>query len=141
MLNRKLRPFIYGLCYYLGILSFFYRINRKKQRILVFHHIIPDEYMNNSFEQAIVCTSRSRFDWMMSIVNKRFEVTTELGRSGSVIITFDDGYRAALIADEVLAKRTNNAYFLCLSQMSVLPCLCGLIGLWRGSLTCPKESI
>lgn len=110
MLNRKVRSFIYGLCYYLGILSLFYRINRKKQRILVFHHIIPDEYMNNSFEQAIVCTSRSRFDWMMSIVNMRFEVTTELGRPGSVIITFDDGYRAALIADEVLAKRANKAY-------------------------------
>ena len=78
-MRRTLLVSLYFVAYYLGILTLFYRINRKKQRILVFHHIIPDEYMNNSFEQAIVCTSRSRFDWMMSIVNKRFEVTTELG--------------------------------------------------------------
>ncbi|WP_196008656.1 polysaccharide deacetylase family protein [Parabacteroides distasonis] len=110
-MRRTLLVSLYFVAYYLGILTLFYRINRKKQRILVFHHIIPDEYMNNSFEQAIVCTSRSRFDWMMSIVNRRFEVTTELGRPASVIITFDDGYRAALIADEVLMKRSNKAYF------------------------------
>lgn len=110
-MRRKLLGLLYFIAYYIGVIFLFYRINQKKQRILVFHHIIPDEYMNNSFEQAIVCTSRSRFDWMMSIVNKRFEVTTELGRPGSAIITFDDGYRAALIADEVLEKRANKAYF------------------------------
>lgn len=107
-----MRTLIYALFYYLGIISLFYKINRKKQRILVFHHIIPDEYVNTSFEQKIVCTSRSRFEWMMAIVNKRFKVTTELGEPESVVITFDDGYRAALIADEVLAKRANKAYFL-----------------------------
>lgn len=106
-----MRSLIYTLSYYLGIIPLFYWINRKKQRILVFHHIIPDEYVNATFEQKIVCTSRSKFDWIMSIVNKRLKVTTELKEPESAVITFDDGYRAALIADEVLAKRANKAYF------------------------------
>lgn len=110
-MRKKFLSIFYALSYYLGIIAVFYWINRKKQRILVFHHIIPDEYVNTSFEQKIVCTSHSRFEWIMDIINKRLKVTTELGQPGSVVITFDDGYRAALIADEVLAKRANKAYF------------------------------
>lgn len=108
---KRVLLLLYYIAYYLGVISLFYWINRRKQRILVFHHVIPDEFVNTSFEQKIVCTSRSRFEWMMAIVNKRLKVTTELGESKSAVITFDDGYRAALIADEVLAKRANKAYF------------------------------
>lgn len=110
-MRKELLCLFYFVTYYLGIIPLFYWINRKEQRILVFHHIIPDELINTSFEQKIVCTSRSRFEWMMAIVNKRLKVTTELGEPNSAVITFDDGYRAALIADEVLAKRANKAYF------------------------------
>ena len=110
-MRKKVLLLLYFVAYYLGIILFFYWINRRKQRILVFHHIIPDDYVNTSFEQKIVCTSRSRFEWMMAIVNKRLKVTTELGEPESAVITFDDGYRAALIADEVLAKSANKAYF------------------------------
>ncbi|MBD5180945.1 MAG: polysaccharide deacetylase family protein [Bacteroidales bacterium] len=39
------------------------------------------------------------------------EVTTQLGKANSAIITFDDGYRAALTADTILSKYGNNAYF------------------------------
>lgn len=110
-MKKKILLLFYILCYHLGIIAFFYYINRNKQRILVFHHIIPDKYINSSFEQDIVCTSYSKFAWIMSIVNRRFKVTTELGMPDTVVITFDDGYRAALIADEVLDKEKNEAYF------------------------------
>lgn len=107
----KIRKFIYVCCYYLGIIHLFYFINRKKQRILVFHHIIPDKYLTGNFEQDIVCTSYSKFAWIMSIVNKRFKVTTNLSEPNSAVITFDDGYRTALVANEVLEKWNNKAYF------------------------------
>lgn len=99
------------LAYYLGIIRLFYFLTRRRQRILVFHHIFPDNLKNDSFEQKIVCSSQSHFDWLIAIVNKRFEVTTRIGKPDSAIITFDDGYRAALVADKVLRKYRNKAYF------------------------------
>ena len=102
---------LYILAFYSGIISLFYRLNRRRQRILVFHHIIPDHLINDTFEQRIVCSSQSHFERLIDIVNKRFEVTTQIGKPNSAIITFDDGYRAALTADKVLRKYDNNAYF------------------------------
>ena len=102
---------IYILAYFSGVIWLFYRLNRNRQRILVFHHIIPDHLINYSFEQQIVCSSKSHFERLIDIVNKRLEVTTQLGKANSAIITFDDGYRAALTADTILSKYGNNAYF------------------------------
>lgn len=111
MRRTKIANLIYPFAYFSGIIGVFYWLNRSRQRILVFHHIIPDEMKNESFEQQIVCSSASHFCRLLSIVNKRFEVTTEIGKPNSAVITFDDGYRAALIADGVLESFHNNAYF------------------------------
>ncbi|MDE6230613.1 MAG: polysaccharide deacetylase family protein [Muribaculaceae bacterium] len=108
---KKFYLIIYFLAFYSGIIWLFYRLNRSRQRILVFHHIIPDHLIDNSFEQKIVCSSKSHFERIIDIVNKRFEVTTQIGKANSAIITFDDGYRAALTADAVLSNYGNNAYF------------------------------
>ena len=102
---------IYFAAYYLGIIQLFYSLNRRRQRVLVFHHIIPDKFVDDSFEQRIVCTAESRFEKIMAIVNNRFRVTTDICVPNTAVITFDDGYRAALIADKVLSKYGNNAYF------------------------------
>ncbi len=110
-MSKKVKIIFCFLSYYLGIIYLFYFIRRKKQRILVFHHIIPDRFVNNSFEQDIVCTSYSKFAWIMSIVNKRFKITTNLGEPNSAVVTFDDGYRTALVANEILEKWNNKAYF------------------------------
>lgn len=111
IIMNHVRRIIYFCCYCLGVIRLFYFINRKKQRVLVFHHIIPDKYINGSFEQDIVCTPCSKFAWIMSIVNRRFKVTTEPGVPGSAVITFDDGYRATLSADEILEKSETRACF------------------------------
>lgn len=110
-MRKKLLLIFYIVSYYLGFIALFYYINRKKQRIIVFHHIIPDKYLTGNFEQDIVCTSYSKFAWIMSIVNKRFKVTINLGEPNSAVIAFDDGYRSALVANEVLEKWNNKAYF------------------------------
>lgn len=81
-MRKKVLLLLYFVAYYLGIILFFYWINRRKQRILVFHHIIPDDYVNTSFEQKIVCTSRSRFEWMMAIVNKRLKSNNRIRGAG-----------------------------------------------------------
>ena len=101
----------YALAYYTGVIALFYRINRNKQRILTFHHIVPDCYLNDSFEQKIVCTTQSKFDWLLSIVCKRLKNSTTIGEPGTAVITFDDGYRAALTAQETLEKHACKAYF------------------------------
>lgn len=110
-MKHKIYQIIYFLMYHTGIIRYFYWKNRKRQRILVFHHIIPDEYKNGSFEQDTVCTFRSRFEKLTGIINRRFKVTTEPGEPGTAMITFDDGYRAALVADEVLASYSNKGVF------------------------------
>ena len=104
-----LKKILFGILYYTGIVAFFYHYNKNKQRILVFHHIISDEDLNLSFEQQIVCTPQSKFKWMMKIVNKRFRVTTDIGKPGTAVITFDDGYRAIWNAYEVLKSFNNTA--------------------------------
>ena len=109
-MKRKILIFIYFISYYLGIIHLFYWLNRKKQRVLVFHHIINDSHLNDSFEQKLVCTSKSLFEKQIQIVNHRLNVTTTLNEPNSAIITFDDGYRCALIAEEVLSKYENKAY-------------------------------
>ena len=78
-MRRKVRKLLFIVLYYLGVVRLFYFLNRNKQRILVFHHIIPDKYLNNSFEQEIVCTSEHRFRWLLGIINKHLEVTLSLG--------------------------------------------------------------
>ncbi|MDE6237997.1 MAG: polysaccharide deacetylase family protein [Muribaculaceae bacterium] len=108
---KKIYLIIYFLAYHTGIIWWFYRLNRSRQRILVFHHILPDHLITDSFEQQFVCSSQSHFERIIDIVNKRLDVTTQIGKPNSAIITIDDGYRSSLIADEVLSKYGNNAYF------------------------------
>lgn len=108
---RLLLQVLYSFAYYTGTIALFYRINRKKQRILVFHHIIPDRYVNDSFEQRIVCTPQSKFDWLLSIVCHRLKNSATIGEPGTAIISFDDGYRVALTARETLEKYACKAYF------------------------------
>lgn len=110
-MRNIVKTVFFFICYYLGLTFIFYRKNRKKQRILVFHHIIPDSLKNDSFEQDIVCTAESKFDRLLQIINKRFRVSNEVGDSGTAMITFDDGYRAALVADKVLSKYGNKGVF------------------------------
>ena len=109
-MKRKILTLIYFISYYLGITHLFYWINRKEQRVLVYHHIIDDSHINGTFEQKLVCTPKSLFEKQIQIVNKRFKVTTILGEPNSAILTFDDGYRCALIAETVLSKYDNLAY-------------------------------
>lgn len=110
-LQKSVLRLLYSLAYYTGVIALFYRINRNKQRILVFHHIIPDDYINDSFEQKIVCTAQSKFDRLLSIVCKRLKNSTTIGEPETAVITFDDGYRAALTALETLEKHACKACF------------------------------
>ncbi len=109
--RKILLRLLYSLAYHTGVIALFYRINRDKQRILVFHHIVPDCYLNDSFEQKIVCTAQSKFDRLLSIVCNRLKNTTTIGEPGTAVITFDDGYRAALTARETLEKHACRACF------------------------------
>lgn len=125
------KKILFATLYYLGITSLFYYINKDKQRILVFHHIISDEDINQSFEQQVVCTSKSKFRWMMEIVNKRFLITTEIGAKNTAVITFDDGYRAIWNAYDVLRNYNNQAIvFLPLSAVDGGPLWIDCIMAW-----------
>lgn len=107
----KLKHLIVVVAYYIGLIQLFYLINRKKQRVLVYHNIIPDGLLNGSFEQKIVCTPESFFQKQMEVISKRFTLTTKIGVPNTAVITFDDGYRSALIAKKILDRYDAKAYF------------------------------
>ena len=80
----------YVASYYLGIINLFYFLNRRKQRILNYHHILPDNLIENNllfnFSHSV-----SVFKTQMNILSKRFTLTHRFKLQNSAMITFDDG--------------------------------------------------
>lgn len=77
--------------YYVGIINLFYLFTSKRQRVVTFHNVIPDNYFYNSIEQGVSCTE-TVFKVQLKEIAKKFEFTTEINKKNSCMITFDDGY-------------------------------------------------
>jgi peptidoglycan/xylan/chitin deacetylase (PgdA/CDA1 family) len=101
----------YATAYYSCLLRFFYFLNRKRQVILTYHNIIPDQHFSD-LPHLGVSTSSSAFHNQIRIILKRFKTTTEIGVPNSCMITFDDGYRNNLtVAASVLKKKKIQCVF------------------------------
>lgn len=105
MKNRVLK-LLYAIAYHAGVVSLFYFINRKRQRILAYHNVINDDLFDDGMVHLGVSCSTSSFSKQLDIVLSRFTVTTDLGQPGSCIISFDDGYKNNIeIAARLLTAR------------------------------------
>jgi len=104
-MKRLILKIIYVTAYYSCLLNFFYFLNRKKQVILSYHNIIPDQHFSN-LPHLGVSSSTSVFYKQLEIILKRFKTTTTIGIPASCMITFDDGYRNNLkIAASVFKQK------------------------------------
>jgi peptidoglycan/xylan/chitin deacetylase (PgdA/CDA1 family) len=73
----------------MGIIRLFYFFN-KKQRILTYHHILPDDLIENNLVFGYT-HSISSFKAQLKVLVKRFQCVTDFGKKNTAVITFDDG--------------------------------------------------
>ncbi len=111
-LKQKILYVFYIFSYCLGINKIFYFINRDRQRIITYHNILPLKYFEANTLHLGVSHSEEVFDAHINHILKRFDITTELGKEQSCIITFDDGFRNNYTqANTILQKYNVKTYF------------------------------
>ena len=114
---KFLKNTFYVICYYTGIINLFYWLNRNKQIVVNYHHILPEEAMEDNMIYSY-SHSLEVFKKQLQMMKKRFEFTTEVGKPGTVLLTFDDGainnYKYAL---PVLEEMNIKAYFFVIDSM------------------------
>lgn len=79
------------LCYYCGVDSLFYLLNRKRKRIITFHNVLPDVMYVNNLANGVSC-SESEFKRIVNEIGRRFRFSVNLFDPATVTLTFDDGY-------------------------------------------------
>lgn len=94
---------LYITAYHSGIFKLFYLL-KKQQVVVTYHNIISDDIFDKDIIHLGVSCSESAFVKQLSIISSRFKVTTEVGLSGTCIISFDDGYKNNL---EIAAHHLN----------------------------------
>ena len=93
-MKRVLVRSLMVICYYLGIDSLFYYLNRNAKRVITFHNVMPEE--KESFRETI------------REISRRFRFSVDVNDVTTATITFDDGYcNQYEIAAEVLREEGN----------------------------------
>lgn len=100
---------LYFVAYYTGIIKLCYIYNRNKGLNIVYHHVIPDDYWDDALHLQ-VAIKESVFREQISIINRRFGFSRFPGDKGC-LITFDDGYKCAMIAARILDDYHATGYF------------------------------
>ena len=91
-------------CYWLGIDSLFYFLNRKAKRIITFHNVLPQGILPN--KRIIGLTdSEETFRLKIREIKKQFPISVDIADYKSATITFDDGYlNQAEVAGRILQE-------------------------------------
>jgi peptidoglycan/xylan/chitin deacetylase (PgdA/CDA1 family) len=101
----------YALLYVSGVIRLAYWLGRNRQVVVTYHNVLPDRLVDDSLHGR-EAHAASVFSRQLAVIRRRFPVTTELGRPGSCVIAFDDGYsNNARIAGPLLAESGALAYF------------------------------
>lgn len=90
-MKRHLVYLIAVLAYYTGIVSLFYRLNRRTKRIITFHNVLPEGILPDGKKIGIVDTE-IEFRHKIREICRRFQISNDFADSETATITFDDGY-------------------------------------------------
>lgn len=102
------------LCFWSGIDGLFYVLNRKRKRILTFHHVIPDAY--SDYLRGGVATLERDFRAVIARLRKRWAFSLDLDDPRTITLTFDDGYRSQFdVAAAILYELGNIPAYLFVS--------------------------
>lgn len=115
---------IYALAYHTGLIRLCYWLNRNRVRVLTYHNILPDRLFDFSPHLG-VSHSVSVFREHLRLINGRFQTSVWPAKSGSCVITFDDGYKNQWeIAGPILAEFDVSAvYFIPFKPIEDRRCL------------------
>jgi len=91
-MKQSITKFIAILCYWIGIDSLFYFLNRRAKRIVTFHNVMPERLLPQEKRVGLTDTEES-FRMKVRILKKRFKIGTDIQNPREAIITFDDGYK------------------------------------------------
>ena len=90
-MKQRLVNFLALMAYWCGIDALFYKLNRKSKRIITFHNVLPNGLFKRDLTNG-VSDSETSFRSIIREVGKRFPYSVDIEDSGSVTITFDDGF-------------------------------------------------
>ena len=97
------------VCYWLGLDSLFYLLNKNAKRIITFHNVLPDEIMGSLPHVGCMLTE-SDFKLVVNEISTRFKFSTDLADTTTVTLTFDDGFlNQYMIAGKILNKENISA--------------------------------
>ncbi len=86
--------------YWSGLDIAFYWLNRRRKRIVTFHHVLPDELYFEDIVNGVSC-SETDFKMVLRRLARYYTFSLDLNDSKTVTLTFDDGYRSQY---EVVAR-------------------------------------
>jgi peptidoglycan/xylan/chitin deacetylase (PgdA/CDA1 family) len=93
MLNKmkqKLLNVVAFISFYLGVINFFYWLNRKSKRVLTFHNVLPDALWNPIANG--VSNKESDFRRIILEIRRKFRFSNDVLDPRTITLTFDDGY-------------------------------------------------
>lgn len=91
-MKHKIVNILAFLCYWMGIDTLFYYLNRKAKRIITFHNVMPEHLLPEGKRVGLTETEEE-FKMMICEVQKHFTISNDLQDVRTATITFDDGYR------------------------------------------------
>lgn len=91
------------ICYYLGIVKIFYRLNKRSKRIITFHNVIPENLLPKGKRIGIIDTD-NEFRFIVEQIKRQFEIDNDISNPCSAMITFDDGYLNQKVVVEPILK-------------------------------------
>lgn len=111
----------------IGIFHLFYFLNRRKETVITYHNIIPDELFDDSVHLG-VSHRRSIFENHIQLIQKRSQK-----KKNRFLITFDDGYNNQYtIASKMLEKyKLHGVFFISFKPIiDGLPLVIDIIMQW-----------
>lgn len=106
-MQQRLVIFVAFVCYWLGLIHLFYKINRNRKRIITFHNVMPTHILPQG-EKIGLTDTEDEFRMKIREISRMFRVNTDIFDNKSATITFDDGYlNQAKIAGRILTEENN----------------------------------
>lgn len=90
-MKRRIMEIVEHLAYWLGVDLFFYWLNRKANRVVAFHNVLPDECLMAK-DRGGICFRASEFRAAIRELKKHFSFSVDQEDDSTLTLTFDDGY-------------------------------------------------
>lgn len=91
-MKHKIVEILAFLCYWTGIDSLFYFLNRKTKRIITFHNVMPEHLLPEG-KRIGLTDNEEEFRLMIREIMKRYKISNDILDARTATITFDDGYK------------------------------------------------